>query len=229
MPLVGTAPRNAGVMRRLLLPLVFAGVVLPLSLAFAQADRQALFKETARSLDLQTEMPKEVEPPKSWWPNFGIPAELAKLLLWGAVIVGVGVVVWSLLDSLPVISRSRRIVAPEEGLGSAGPGQKMDEAQVEADDLAAQGYYNEAMHVLLHKSLQELHRRLGLRFAASLTSREILRRVELPDEGRGALTRIIQAVEMTYFGGRLAGAPDYAECRGHFDIFRRALGGAVAA
>lgn len=229
MPRVGSASRNAGAMRRLLLSLAFAGMIMPFAVAFAQSDRQALFRETARRLDLQTEMPGEVAKPQDWGPQFEISSDFVQLLLWGAVVLGVAVVVWSLRDSLPVFSRSRRIVAPPEAIVAAGSGRQMHDAQVEADDLAAQGYYNEAMHVLLHKSLQELHHRLGLRFSASLTSREILRRVELPDDGRGALTRIIQAVEMTYFGGRQADAADYSQCRGHFDIFRRTLGGPARA
>jgi hypothetical protein len=99
----------------------------------------------------------------------------------------------------------------------------MEEAQLEADDLARRGQYGEAMHVLLLKSLAEIRLRLGTSFAVSLTSREILRRVALPQSGTGALGAIVQSVEQTYFGGRPAGHEDYLGCRQEFETLRRSL------
>jgi hypothetical protein len=100
---------------------------------------------------------------------------------------------------------------------------------MEADDLARQGRYSEAMHLLLLKSLNELRRNLGINFAASLTSREILRRVQLSDLGRRALAAIIQSVERIYFGGQEAGQADYSECRQHFDVLRHSLAAVTTA
>jgi hypothetical protein len=99
----------------------------------------------------------------------------------------------------------------------------MEDARIEADDLASQGHYGEAMHVLLLKSLAEIRMRLGVSFAASLTSREILRRVNLPQTGGGALAAIVQSVERTYYGGRQASREDYAGCREEFDMLKRSL------
>jgi hypothetical protein len=154
---------------------------------------------------------------------------LLRFLLWGAVIVGTAVIVWSLRDSLPVVSRSRKIIAAEPVLPSPTQSNRMEEAQLEADDLARQGRYDQAMHVLLLKSLNEIHRQLGTSFAVSLTSREILRRVQLPEIGRRSLTSIIRSVERTYFGAEAAGQRDYSDCRTHFETLKYSLAARDAA
>jgi hypothetical protein len=202
--------------------LALALVLGAASPVFAALDVSALVEQSVRHLDLQTEMPGEVEAPNQWF-DLRLSGELVRWALWGAVVVGVLVVIWSLRDSLPVLSRSRKIAAPEEVLPSSARSGRMDEAQLEADDLARQGQYGEAMHVLLFKSLNEIRRQLGVSFAISLTSREILRRIQLSDAGRRALAAIILSVERTYFGGQQASQEDYSDCRSHFDTLRHLL------
>jgi hypothetical protein len=99
----------------------------------------------------------------------------------------------------------------------------MEEAQLEADDLARQGHYRQAMHVLLLNSLDEIRGQLGTRFAVSLTSREILRRIKLSETGRQSLASIVQSVERTYFGSEGAGQSDYAACRHDFETLKHSL------
>lgn len=180
-----------------------------------------MVRQSADRLGLQTEMPDPVASDHGF--NFHISPELIRFMLWGAVIVGIVVIVWSLRDSLPVISRSRKIIAPEQAPTAMAQSNRMDEAQLEADDLARQGQYGEAMHVLLLKGLNEIRRQLGISFAVSLTSREILRRVQLSDVGRQSLSAIIRSVERTYFGGEDAGQSDYSDCRSNFETLKRSL------
>ncbi len=187
----------------------------------AAADLHDLVKQSVRKWGLQTDMPSEAAPAS--WFNLHLSAEFVRWMLWGTVILGVLVIAWSLRDSLPVFSRSRRIIAREEVPASTAQSNRMEEAQIEADDLARQGHYGEAMHVLLLKSLNEIRRHLGVDFAVSLTSREILRRIQLSDIGRRALTAIIQSVERTYFGGQEAGQADYSDCRNNFDALKDSL------
>jgi len=188
-----------------------------------------MVEQSIKKWGLQTEMPGETDTaPAANWFDLHLPFELIQLMLWGVVIAGVVVVVWSLRDSLPVLSRSRKIVARDQPPPSVAQASRMDEAQVEADDLARQGYYGEAMHVLLLKSLNEIRRQLGISFAVSLTSREILRRVKLPEIGHQSLTAIIASVERTYFGGQPAGQNDYWDCRSNFDNLRHSLASVAA-
>jgi hypothetical protein len=188
----------------------------------------------------RAEMPDPKSGPRTEMPNPAVNApdhssnsqaapDFIRFLLWGAVIVGILVMVWSLRDSLPFISRSRKIIAPEPAPPSLAQSNRMEEAQAEADDLARQGHYGEAMHVLLLKSLNEIRRQLGTSFAISLTSREILRRVQLSDIGHQSLTAIIRRVERTYFGSEDAGQSDYRDCRINFETLKHSLATVAAA
>lgn len=198
--------------------------------AKAAADADELVRQSIRRHDIQTDMPV-AEPRRPGWFDaliFDISPETLRILLWGAVILGVAVTIWSLRDSLPAFSRSRRITAGPVSTGFPDSSARMEEAQLEADDLAGRGYYGEAMHVLLLKSLAEIRLRLGTSFAVSLTSREILRKVSLPQAGSGALGAIVQSVEQTYFGGRPAGREDYLGCRQEFEVLKRSLAAGAA-
>ena len=190
--------------------------------AFAERDIRAAVEQSVRSLKLQTELPAGAAEAPSRWLDLHLSPDLLRVVLWGAVVLGVLVVVWSLRDSLPVWSRSRKIAAGNE-LEPSAPAARLEDAQVEADDLAREGHYGEAMHVLLFKSLNEIRRQLGVSFAVSLTSREILRRIQLSDIGRSALAAIIVSVERTYFGGRPASQADYSDCRSNFDVLKHSL------
>jgi hypothetical protein len=193
--------------------------------AQAATDAGEIVRQAIRRHGIQADMPVPAPRASSWldWLKFDISADTGRILLWGAVILGVAVTIWSLRDSLPAFSRSRRIKAGELPPGLSDPSARMEEAQLEADDLARRGQYGEAMHVLLLKSLAEIRLRLGTSFAVSLTSREILRKVSLPQSGSGALGAIVQSVEQTYFGGRPAGREDYLGCRQEFETLRRSL------
>jgi hypothetical protein len=202
-------------------PFALTLFLAPINPLFAAVDANDMVRQSADRLGLQTEMPDPVASDHGF--NFHISPELIRLMLWGAVIVGIVVIVRSLRDSLPVISRSRKIIAPEQAPTAMAQSNRMDEAQLEADDLARQGHYGEAMHVLLLKGLNEIRRQLGISFAVSLTSREILRRVQLSDVGRQSLSAIIRSVELTYFGGEDAGQNDYSDCRSNFETLKRSL------
>jgi hypothetical protein len=99
---------------------------------------------------------------------------------------------------------------------------------VAADELAQQGRFVDAMHVLLLQGLADIRRHLDEQFADSLTSREILRSTKLSDQGRVSLRDIISRVEWTYFGEHPAGSSDYAACRDSFNALARALHGTAA-
>ena len=212
-------------MKRLpLLPVAFCATAVT-GVAQAASDAGEIVRQAIRRHDIQTAMPMPEPREPGWfdWLKLDLSPDTLRILLWGAVILGVLVTLWSLRDSLPAFSRSRRIKAGELPSGFSDPSTRMEEAQLEADDLAGRGQYGEAMHVLLLKSLAEIRLRLGTSFAVSLTSREILRKVSLPQMGTGALGAIVQSVEQTYFGGRPARREDYLGCRQEFETLKRSL------
>jgi hypothetical protein len=178
--------------------------------------------EAIRRLDLQTDLPRQKEP-LSW--NWRIP--LPRELFWGAVILaGVLLLYFFVKDVLPGLLPVRRGAwADGEGVAAAGTEVASEAAALAAEDLARQGRFVEAMHVLLLQSLAEIRRRRGESFAQSQTSREILRSVRLSETGRAALRDIVARVERSYFGDHPAGAAEYRSCRDSFDLLTAALDG----
>jgi hypothetical protein len=193
-------------------------------LAAQTPDRtQTLAQQAIQRLDLQAEMLRQPEP-FQWELN--LPPET----LWLVVVVGAGILLYAFRDMIPMfrISRDRAWTGDETGTAETGqPASGM--ALGTADDLAAQGRYVEAMHVLLLQALSEIRVRLNEQFADSLTSREILRSKQLSDELRHPLRDVVNRVEWTYFGEHPAEQNDYLACRSSFAALARCLYGSAAA
>ena len=92
----------------------------------------------------------------------------------------------------------------------------------DAEALAAQGDFGRAIHVLLLTTLFELSAKLEQRLPDALTSREVLAQVTLNEAARGALGGLIDAVEVSHFGGQAPGEADYQRCVGQFRQFATA-------
>jgi hypothetical protein len=91
----------------------------------------------------------------------------------------------------------------------------------EADRLAKEGRYNEAMRVLLHRSIEDIERFFSLTIGPSQTSREISRLDSLSSEGRNVFSEIARAVEMSLFGGETLTADDFIRARAKYAAFAR--------
>jgi len=187
------------------------------------ADIGRATRDLAGSLDLQTEFPSaKPEPTES---SDYLSVEIVRVLLWIAVIAGAGVLAYFIHDVLPAFGLARRPRWDDAAEGAAGDGRGVDHmARVAADDLAAQGRFVEAMHVLLLQGLDEMRLRLDVRFADSLTSREIVVRSNAPADAKTALREIIHWVELAYFGDHPADRSDYDACRRSFLALGSALG-----
>jgi hypothetical protein len=173
-------------------------------------------RDSIRSLGLQTELPQRREPKP-------FPVQLPVEVVWLALICAAALMLYLLRDSLPFWRRSRdQWDEAQHGVEPAATAGAVD-ALSAADQLSRYGRFVEAMHMLLLQSLAEIRQRLGVQFADSLTSREILRGTTLSPQGRASLREIVAAVEWTYFGGYPAEMRDYAACRRSFENLRRAL------
>lgn len=191
----------------------------------AREDVQRLAEQAIRRLDLQTSLPTPQEPLfRIKLPS--IPAEV----LWLVIIVAVGVLLYSFRDAIGQLLLGQGSAWLKDEAGSDGPAQRASMVVLEAaDDLAARGQFVEAMHALLLQSLAEVRRRLDEEFADSLTSREIVQKARLSQNGRVSLRDIVARVEWTYFGGRSATRPDYDACRQSFVALAQALQQGAAA
>jgi len=207
--------------------LVFAAIVVgglassPAAWPQSPGPAERAAGDSIRSLNLQTELPQRQQ-------RKSFPVQIPVEVVWLALIAAAGMILYLLRDSLPFWRRShdRWDDTPAGTQANATPGPI--DALGAADQLSRYGRFVEAMHMLLLQSLAEIRQRLGVQFADSLTSREILRGTSLSPQGRAALREIVAAVEWTYFGGYPAEMRDYAACRRSFENLRRALeGGAI--
>jgi hypothetical protein len=96
----------------------------------------------------------------------------------------------------------------------------------DADRLAASGAYAAAVRLILHRSIEEIEGRRPRLVRPALTSREIGRLPELPDNARTTFMSIAEVVERSLFGGRDVDAAGFAACRRTYEAF--ALPGAWA-
>ena len=208
------------VLRSAFVVLIALGAVAPLRAQSPQEAQQAA-EQSIRRLGLQTTLPRGPEP-----VSIAIPAEFA----WLGAAIGLGLLLYMVWDMLPALGFRAHGGWEGEGEGADGTQAKPAEAVLmAADDLARQGRFVEAMHVLLLQALADIRRGLDEQFADSLTSREILRSTRLSEQGRALLRDIITRVEWTYFGRRPAAQEDYAACRDSFNSLAHALHGTAPA
>lgn len=138
----------------------------------------------------------------------------------GALEKALALLPWATVGIVAVFLVLTLLQARRARLRSAPPGRPKPEVQgapaaipvslTDAEALAREGRYEEAIHALLLAAIEAVRRARPL--ADSLTSREVLRSSELGAGGREALLQLVQAVEVTRFGGRAAGAPEYEAC-----------------
>ncbi|MEY4270463.1 MAG: hypothetical protein RLZZ58_1679 [Pseudomonadota bacterium] len=137
-----------------------------------------------------------------------------KILIWTLVILFALAVLYRLsptfADWVGQLRRRAPVVDAEEGLVEAA---RARELLTEADALAADGRYEEAVHLLLWRSLEDIDRRRPDFVRPALTSREIAAAQTLPAVARGAFAAIARAVEHSLFGGNKLGAADWTACR----------------
>jgi len=195
-----------------------AAVILPAEQGI-DADREAisnLAREVLAQGNYQTELPRTeaVHVRPSW---LVLLAPLAKLLsiLLPALLVGVLLllVFWLLKDYL---FRDARAGGPHRDLPTIEPDTVRGDRITDPRRLAVEGRYKDAMHALLLLAVNRLSRRSGVDPARSWTSRELVRRLLLPDRARDALRSLVHAVEVSHFGGADVEAADYDRCLDHY-------------
>ncbi len=149
--------------------------------------------------------------------------DVIRALVWVAIAVGaIVLLVWA--------TERYRVGRPERAVGPAPtPVSTPDAVRVAKDDaeaLAADGRFAEAIHALLLRTLAALPR--DRRIPTAWTSREIAATVELDPEARAALERLVDATEASLFGGRPADAAGFAACVESWRRLRAATAGGPA-
>jgi hypothetical protein len=215
--------QNAIPLRRALIAIAAVaifGIQIASAAAQTERDPKSTAQEAIRRLDLQTEVSREPEP-------FRI--RLPPAMLWVIIAVALGAALYSFRDMIPLLrARGSESWAETEEIAADMARRDPSVVLAAADELAREGRYAEAMHVLLLRGLADIRARLDEPFADSLTSREILRSTRLPERARDSLRDVVGRVEWTYFGEYPAGQDDYAACRVSFNALEQALHGNAA-
>ena len=175
--------------------------------------------------DYQTDRPAPREPEEQSEP-FQLPEGLVEAILWtiaGIAVVMIALFLYNVFQNRAGlrINLDRSQPSPRLVETAASEPQRALAARTleEADALAAEGRFTEAIHLLLLVAMDRLKRELGNRLAPALTGREVLRLAPLPKAVVDPLSRMVSLSEIKHFGGRDAAAPDYAQCRADFLVF----------
>ena len=231
---------------------IFRALLLILGLAVLSAAAPALAQEKpqqgatfeerhetlARRTDLQfefTPLPKiemRPKPQRSWMDGvFDGLQPFLEAIFWGALVLGglaliafVYREVWAARNDGSAKQKTA-VLQTSDFRPEAGKARAL---LAEADRLAAEGRYDEAVRTLLHRSIEDIEERVPNSIRKAQTSREIARMPQLPEQVRGAFSPITRAVEESWFGGRPVDAARYQDCRKAYADFAlpEAWGGA---
>lgn len=186
-----------------------------------RAAHQALLKNRELQFDFTTYVPPK---PPGWLEAlarlFEAIAPLLKWVFWAGLAAGAALILFfiarEVIQARLPGRRRRTAVAPVDWRPEPEKARALLE---DADRLAAEGRFDEAAHLLLFRSIDDLvGRRPGV-VRPALTSRDIAALDAMPPEPRSAFARIAQAVEASFFGGRRLDAAGFAEARGAYEAF----------
>lgn len=157
----------------------------------------------------------------SWMPD----APYARIILWTMIALLVGGIGWIVYERIRHgvwrIPKWRRTAQAEETADNIWP---VAEAPArawlrEADALAEQGQFAEAVHHLLIRSIEDIGRRRPQLVKPALTARDIAAAKAIPPGPRDLFAGIASVVERSLFGGRPVDGDDWGRCRAAYADF----------
>jgi hypothetical protein len=155
---------------------------------------------------------------------FRLLAPVFTILFWAGLALLVAGAAFLIGREIYRFAKKERNAAPVDAPEEAyRPAPELARALLEeADRLAAEGRYGDAVHVLLFKSIEDIERHRPNRIKIAMTSREIAQIPILTAPARKDFARIADAVEVCRFAGQRIGQDIFAECRGAYLSFAAA-------
>jgi len=154
-----------------------------------------------------------------WLLSFLPDAGYVRALLWIVVAAGAAVLFWALYNRvrhgewrlrLPRRTSPAAIDVEDEWTPAEAGARSWLE---EADALARDGRFAEAIHHLLFRSIEDIAKRSPALVRPALTSRELAAAEAIPGGARELFARIARLVERSLFGGRRVGEKDWLTAR----------------
>jgi hypothetical protein len=162
----------------------------------------------------------------SWLARFMPDAPIARGLLWVLLAVLAVTLLWVIVVRvregqwrLPHRRRATAVLAEPEEDSWAPDAAPVRAWLNEADLLAAEGRYAEAVHHLLFRSIEDIARRRPRLVRPALTSRELAAAEAVPAPARDLFARIARLVERSLFGGRPVSLDDWTGARAAYANF----------
>lgn len=150
----------------------------------------------------------------------------ARILLWGVLALVAVTILWAVVHRIrhgewrwPRFARRRVAAAHESSEAWVPDAAPVQEWLREADLLAADGRYAEAVHHLLRRSVDDIARRRPQLVRPALTSREISASSAIPGAARDLFAGIARLVERSLFGGRPVDGADWSAARDAYRAF----------
>lgn len=184
---------------------------------------------------IQFDLPTYVPPkPPAWLePLVEVIRWLAPYMIyifWTSVIAGAVVILFLVILELkgvawrfPWQSKPEQAEPEETWRPDAGMARTL---LSEADALAARGDFDEAVRLLLRRSVEDISQRIPHFLRPSLTARDIAAASLLPDMARTAFAEIARVVETALFARRPVGIDGWRAARAAYERF--AFGGTWA-
>ncbi|RZI99518.1 MAG: DUF4129 domain-containing protein [Brevundimonas sp.] len=177
-----------------------------------------------RSLQFAVETPKPPPPPPDWLKGlFDLLGGLGPVFIvifWTGLALIVLAILWLIAREVIRIRLPQRHTPTPPGEENWRPAPAQAIALLsDADALAEQDRFAEAVHLILLRSIGDIDGRLPNTVRPALTSRDIAALHRLPDTARPAFNRIARVVEASLFGGRTVSRGDFLECRQAYEAF----------
>lgn len=161
----------------------------------------------------------------AWLGSFFPDALYVRYLLWILLALGIAAILWALYNRLYYGEWSFRLprragVTPIAEDDEWAPEESGARAWLEeADKLALEGHFAEAIHHLLFRSIEDIARRRPALVRPALTSRELAGSQGIPFRARDLFAGIAGMVERSLFGGRSVGEADWVQAREAYSGF----------
>ncbi len=173
--------------------------------------------------------------PLSWeWPSWlkdlgqafsqllGGALPLLNWVFWAGVGAAVLLMLWVIAREVMGVrlAKARREKAGRARPADWAPDARKARALLEnADRLAAQGRFDLAVRLILHRSIEDIDVKQPRLVRPSLTARDIAALESLPAAARAAFAQIAAIVEFSAFAGQPIGEPAFTRCRAAYESF----------
>ncbi|RYF94451.1 MAG: DUF4129 domain-containing protein [Caulobacteraceae bacterium] len=164
------------------------------------------------------------KPPPKWaiplLDGLGVISGGVTFMVWTVIILGVALVIFLIVRELFGVQLGWKGGKAKTRTGATDWRPDREKARIlllDADALAGEGRFDEAVHMLLLRGVADITARRPRLIGPALTSRDIAALPDLPEAARPAFALIADIVERSFFGGRPVDEAGWQEARAAYE------------